>query len=222
MPAGSSLSAHLARFARGGEMRGLALQLLAATAALMIAALILMSFTLSSLMDSRRQSEAMQDTMLEVTTVEARMLDAEGALNGYAVTGSPSYQERVTNNNIIIVQALNKLKRSVKSDPRLLQTYAATLEMNRQRMAILAGMDTPEHRGEIGARVLSAKPLSDSIRGNIWSILETQRARQRLNNSQMIQEARRSYWVAAGIVGLTFLFGALCLILSMAAGSKEQ
>lgn len=222
MPAGSSLSARLARFARGSEMRGLALQLLAATAALMIAALILMSFTLSSLMDSRRQSEAMQDTMLEVTTVEARMLDAEGALNGYAVTGSQSYRKRVADNNVIVVQALNKLKRSVKNNPRLLQTYAATLEMNRQRMAILAGMDTPEHRDEIGARVLSAKPLSDRIRGNIWSILETQRAKQRLNNSQMIQEARKSYWVAAGIVGLTFLFGALCLVLSMAATGKEQ
>jgi CHASE3 domain sensor protein len=222
MQAGPSLSAHLARFARGGEMRGLALQLLTATAALMIAALILMSFTLSSLMDSRRQSEAMQDTMLEVTTVEARMLDAEGALNGYAVTGSSSYQERVTNNNKLIVQALNKLRRSVQNDPPLLRTYTETLELNRQRMAILAGLDRPERRGDIGARVLSAKPLSDRIRGNIWSILETQRTEQRLNNSHMIKEARRSYWVAAGIVGLTFLFGALCLVLSMAASGRER
>lgn len=222
MPAGPSLNARLYRFARSGEMKSLALQFLTATAALMIAALVLMSFTLSGLKDSRRQSEAMQDTMLEVTTVEARMLDAEGALNGYAVTGSASYQKRVSDNNVIIVQALNKLKRSVKNDPRLLQIYTATLEMNRQRMAILAGIDTPDRRAEIGARVLSAKPLSDRIRGNIWAILESQRATQRVNNSHMIQEARRSYWVAAGIVGLTFLFGALCLVLSMAASGRQR
>lgn len=216
------MNARLYRFASSGEMRNLALQFLTATAALMIAALVLMSFTLSGLKDSRRQSEAMQDTMLEVTTVETRMLDAEGALNGYAVTGSPSYQERVTNNDKLIVLALNKLKRSVKNDPILLRIYTETLELNRQRMAILAGIDTPERRDEIGARVLSAKPLSDRIRGNIWTILETQRANQRLNNSHMIQEARRSYWVAAGIVGLTFLFGALCLVLSMAASGKGR
>lgn len=222
MRAGRSLSARLERFAHSGAVRSLAFQLLTATAALMIAALILMSFTLSSLKDSRRQSEAMQDTMLEVTTVETRMLDAEGALNGYAVTASPSYQERVTNNNRLIVLALNKLRRSVQNDPALLRTYTETLELNRQRMAILEGMDTPEHRSETGARVLSAKPLSDRIRGNIWSILESQRARQRLNNTHMIQEARRSYWVAAGIVGLTFLFGALCLVLAMAASGRER
>lgn len=222
MQDGPSFRARLHRFARGGELRSFALQLLMATAALMIAALILMSFTLSSLMDSRRQSEAMQDTMLEVTTVEARMLDAEGSLNGYAVTGSPSYRERVTNNIQLIVLALNKLRRSVQNDEKLLQVYTSTLELNRQRMAILAGLDTPERRNEIGARVLSAKPLSDRIRGNIWAILESQRATQRRNNSQMIHEARKSYWVAAGIVGLTFMFGALCLVLSMAATGKER
>ena len=197
-------------------MQSLGLQIVAATSVLMIAALILMSVTLTNLKNSRRDSEATQDTFLQVTTIESRLMDFDGALNGYVLSRNAWYLRRMKDDHNELHDALNKLKVSVQNDSLQLQRHNAIASLVGQRDRINAYLLDPAHQGEI-ARVTalqSARVVTDDIRGRIWQVLDRERSKRRISNTAMIAQAENSFRIAVGIVVLTFLFGAACLVLS--------
>ncbi len=206
----------LQRLSRSGSLRSLGVPLLAVTSALLIAALILMSMTLSNLKDSRRQSEAMQDTLLELTTIESRLMDFDGALSGYALSGIPWYQIRMKDDYNELHGALAKLGHSLKDDPAQLRRYKSLVALVQKRDAYNAYLTKPEHRSEIARSetALAARIVTDNIRGRLWEVLDSERTNRRLNQAALVEQARSSFRIAIGIVLLTFLFGALCLLLS--------
>lgn len=214
--------AELQRFARSPAMQSLGLQILAATSVLMIAALILMSVTLSNLKDSRRESEAAQDTLLQITTIESRLMDFDGTLNGYALSGNAWYLRRMKDDRNELHEALNKLRVSVQNDPLQVQRHKAIAALVDRRDQLNTYLLDPVHQGEI-ARVdvvKSARVVTDDIRGRLWAVLDRERIKRRNNNIAMIAQAEESFWIAVGIVFLTFLFGSVCLVVAAAPRSR--
>ncbi|MDE2494071.1 MAG: CHASE3 domain-containing protein [Alphaproteobacteria bacterium] len=224
MQATTILKARHPLLARLGALRGPRLQFLVVNGVFTVAALILMSFTLSSLSNSRREAETTEDTMLEVTTVETRMLDYEGAQYGYVLSGSTAFRDRIDADHRELTAAMAKLRYSVRNDPPQLKKFDTIVPLMHKRNALYAMLAKPEYRGEIGNSPAAryAKKISDDIRGNLWRILKAERAKRYLNSTGMITEAERSYWIAAGIVALAFLFGAFCLALPMDVKTAEN
>jgi CHASE3 domain sensor protein len=224
MQAITSLKTPLHLFARSGGIHGLRLQLVAVTVVLMVAALILMSFTLSSLKNSRMEAEITEDTMLEITTIETRMLDYEGAQYGYALSGSGIFRYRIDASYRQLNAAMNKLRHSLQEDPQQLRKYDTIVPLMQKRNAQYDYLAKPEHRGEIGSSPVAyhAEKISDDIRASLWQILKAERDKRYLNNTMMIAEAEKSYWIASGIVILAFLFGALCLVLPVEAKKSDS
>ena len=218
-PAAVSLKTQLVRFSRSGAWHSLGWQVLIATAALMVAALILMSITLSNLKQSTGESKATQDTLLQITTVEARLIEFDGALNEYALIGNPSSQTRMKNDQVDLHASLNQMKHSLQNDPLQLQRYNALMSLIWKRDALDTYLSQPEHHDEIARSPVSqsAKLITDSIRARLWEILDRERAKRQSNNTAMISQTQSSFLFAVGIVFLTFVFGALCFALSISA-----
>jgi CHASE3 domain sensor protein len=222
MPDETSFHARLRRFSRSEAARFLSLQLLVATTVLLVAALILMSMTLSSLRSTRTEEAAAQDTLLEITTVESRLMDTDGALSGYALSGNPWYRTRLKDDHDELHGALAKLGQSLKHDAVQLRRYQAIIGLAEKNDRLTAYLAAPEHRDEIARSPTAgaARIVTDDIRGRLWQVLDTERNKRKLNHAVMIEQAENSYWIAVGIVLLTFVFGALCTLLAL--GRRER
>lgn len=210
------MKTHLQKFARSGAVRSLGVQLLVVTSVLLLASVIMMSMTLSNLKDSRRQSEAMQDTLLEITTIESRLMDFDGALSGYALSGIPWYQIRMKDDHNELQGALAKLGHSLKDDPEQLRRYKSIVALVQKRDAYNDYLTKPEHRDEIARSetAQAARIVTDNIRGRLWEVLDRERTKRRLNQTALVEQAEQSFWIAIGIVFLTFVSAALTLLLS--------
>jgi len=213
MQAAISLRAQLQMFSRTGVLHSLGLQLLAVTSVLMIAALILMSVTLSNLQNSQQQTEVTTDTFLEITTIESRLLSNDGALKGYALTGNPIFLKVFARSQGQLQDAMRKLSRSIGGDPIQFQRYEAIVSLVKKREALDAYLAQPEHRAALSdiSATKSSAFLNRTIRGRLWKILTDERIKRRDAYTAMVSQARQSFWVAVGVVVLTLLFGGLCI-----------
>ncbi len=206
----------LQKLSRSGTLRSLGLQLLAVTSVLLIAALILMSMTVSKLQDSRRHSEATQDTLLEITTVESRLVDFDGALDGYTLSGIPWYRKRMTDDHNEMHAALDKLGRSLHHDHGQLRHYKAIVALVAERDALDTYLSKPENRSQIAKSETARKAriITDDIRKRLWEVLEAERIKRRASQTALVEQARDSFRIAVGIVLLTFLAAALSMLVS--------
>lgn len=217
MAATSSLRTHVQKFARGGQLHSLGMQLLAAMSVLMIAAIILMSLTLSHLKGTRQLLKDTEDTLLQITTVESRIMDFDGALSSYTLSGVPWFERRMKDDTTEEHTALEKLRVTLRNDREQMARYEDLVSIAREREQIYAYLRL--HREEVAGSptALKARQATDRMRGMLWQILDTERAKRAVNQDKMIAEAQRSFWIAVGIVLLTALFGGCCLILAGAA-----
>jgi CHASE3 domain sensor protein len=202
-----------------GGLHSLAVQIFTGTAVLMIAALILMSFTLSSLKTSHLQAEAAEDTLLEITTIESRLLASEAALNGLVISGDARYAQRIAWGRKEIDIAMAKLARSVSQDGEMAAIYRDMAGLLARRQAAFDYLADPIHHGEV-ARIGSSTAAdaehrrTSALRGRLWDLLKLERAKRLAQHTDMIAEAARSIWIAVGIVVLAILSGALSLFLA--------
>lgn len=218
----SSLREWLFRIASRGALHSLVEQTTIVTAALMVAALILMSFALSSLKDARSQSETTEDALLEITTVESRLLDTDRALNGGVLHDDPWFAERIAVSRSEMRIAMDKLGRSVGNDPALVRQYKTIAERLARREKLFDYLVEPAHRSEVANVAASAaarqeRAFTNELRDRLWDLLRAQRAKRYAQHTAMINEASKSFWIAAGIVFLAMLSGALSLFLARAA-----
>ena len=214
-----SLKTQLSRFSRSQAWHPMALQVLIGTGVLIVAALIMMSVTLSNIKRSWTESKATQDTLLQITTIESRLIEFDGALSTYALTGNPQYQVTMKIDNAEMRASLDQLNHSLQSDPLQRQRYNALLSLFRKRNALDTYLGGPEHRGEIARSPIaqSARIVGNRIRDRLWEILMKERAARQISDAAMISQTQSSFSFAVGIVLLTFVFGALCLLLSVSA-----
>ena len=119
------MKTRLQRFSRTGTWHSLGLQVLIATAVLIVAAPILMTITLSNLKQSMIESKATQDTLLQITTIESRLIEFDGALSAYALSGDPWYRPKMKTDKADLHASLNQMKHSLQNDPPQLQRYNA-------------------------------------------------------------------------------------------------
>jgi CHASE3 domain sensor protein len=219
LPDAISVKTQFVRFSRTGTWHSLGLQVLVVTAVLIVAALILMTITLSNLKQSRIESKATEDTLLQITTIESRLIEFDGALSAHALSGDPLYRVRMKADKADLYASLNQLNRSLQNDPLQLQKYNALMPLIQKWDALNNYLSQPEHRSEIARSPVaqSARILTDGIRARIWEILDRERAKRQFNNSAIISQAQSGSLFALGIVLLTFVFGALCLVLSISA-----
>lgn len=210
--------------AADGGLHSLAVQIFTGTAVLMIGALILMSFTLSSLKASRSQAEAAEDTLLEITTIESRLLASDGALNGLVLSGQPHFARQIATGRKNIAIAVAKLSRSVGTDPDMAALYRDVIALLTQRAAafdyLVAHPDEVAHFDRSDA-ARAEHSLTDQARGRLWDLLKLERAKRLTQHTDMIAEAERSIWIAVGIVVLAILSGTLSLFLA-GLGSKRS
>jgi hypothetical protein len=205
-------------FVDRGGLSSLAVQIFAITAALMIASLILMSFALSSLKASRMQSEVTENTLLEITTVEARLLDSDRMLNGYAIHGDAWYAVRAEKAKKQAKAAMEKLSRSVAGDAKLFGLYKTAAARLAERQAVYDYLFLPQHRDEVAntarsAAALSERNLTEDVRGKLWNILLAERAKRFAQHSYLIREAQKSFWIAVGVTVLSIFTGLVNLLL---------
>jgi CHASE3 domain sensor protein len=206
-------------------LNSLAVEIFAITSVLMIAALILMSFSLSSLKASHVQSEATEDTLLEVTTVEARLLDTDRMLNGYAVSGEGWYLVRAEKAKKEMFKAMDKLGRSIRGDAKLVGEYKTVATTIAKRQAAYDYLFQPQHRGEIAnfarsTAALAERNLTDEVRHTLWDLLRAERAKRFARHVYMIHEAQKSFWIAVGVMVLSIVSGVINLLLMHYASAK--
>lgn len=201
----------------GGGLHTIAVQIFIGTAVLMVAALILMSFTLSSLKSSRVGAEATEDTLLEITTIESRLIDSNFALNGYVISHDPWFARRIPSNRSDLGLAMKKLGHSVEHDPEMTAMYMALANRLATRQRVYDYLVA--HPGEVArvtqsAAAQSERRLTDELRGRLWHLLKIERTKRYAEHTAMIGKATRSLWIAVGVVGLAILSGMLSLFLA--------
>jgi CHASE3 domain sensor protein len=205
----SPLNVHFRSFAASEGARSLRQQLLIVATALLIATLMIMGATLWNLKNTLRESEAAENTMLELTTVETRLVDIYGALNGYALTADAWFPQRIAGDRVDMRVAIGKLRRSLQDNPQQLKTYGEIVSLIRTQDALTD--ELRQHRSEAlwSAKAQSAQQMIDGIRGKLWQILIAERAQRYASDQRMIGEAKDSFWLAIGIVVIS-VFTGLC------------
>lgn len=203
----NSLRAHIEAFAASESARSLRQQFLIVAAAFLVATLMTMGGTLWSLKDSLRDSEAAENTMLEITTIELRLMEDQGAVNGFALTGDGWYQRKIGDDRRDLAVAMDRLKHSLQNNPAQSLRYAQIVPLVRSQDALIAYLRQPEHRVDADwrAKALSGQRLISVIRNRLWAILMEQRAKRYANHHKMIGEATSSFWLALGIVLISVL-----------------
>jgi hypothetical protein len=217
----------VAGFANRGGLIPLASQIFIVTMVLMAAALILMSLTLSSLKVGRAQGEAAEDTLLEITTVDSRLIDSDFALTGHALNPDPWFVARIASVRADTGTAMNKLRHSVGEDHELVAQYKVIAARLKERQALYDYLTRPENHREVANVTLSTaaqseRNLTDEVRGRLWGLLGTERAKRLDRFNRMIAEAERSYWIAVGVVMLAMVSGAINLLLMHAAAAGKK
>jgi len=207
---------HQTSFTRGSELKSLGMQILAVTAVLLLAALILMSVSLSRLAESRNEIRSAEDTILEITTTESRLMDFDGVLAAHAVSDDRWYVTRMRDDRVELDEALKKLGYSLQSDSVQMQRYRILVSLVRKHNGLEDQLSRPEHRQDIvrSQTARTARILTDQIRGALWEILNAQRVKRYASYADMIAEARKSFWIAVGVVVLAFLVGWVALSLA--------
>lgn len=226
-PERTSTGQWLLRFARGGGLHSLATQFYIVTAVLAFAALILMNFALSSLKASRIQSEATEDTLLEITTIEARLLESDRMLSAHAISGAPRFSRGFEQSERDIRSATNKLKRSIENDPALMEKFQVIADRLEKRQTVFKYLTQPQHLSEVAhlERSTTARAehdLTEEIRAKIWDLLRAERAKRFSQHTDMIHEANKNFLITVAIVILTLLSGAANLLLAYAGGRDRR
>jgi len=216
MQAQGSTKDRVLGIAKRGGLHSLAGQIFIGTAVLMAGALILMSFGFSSLKTSRMQAEATEDALLEITTVDSRLLDSDGVLNGYVISEDPWFARRIAANRSDFRAAMTKLGQSVRSDPELAGMYNEIADRLAKRQVHFDYLAQPEHRDEVAnvkrsAAAQAERDLTDELHGRLWDLLRAERTKRLARHTSMIQEAQQSFWIAVGIVILSIVSGAISL-----------
>jgi len=213
-----SLWMEVQQYARSEFMHALGLQLLAATSVLMIAALILMGVSLSNLKTSRVQGEALQDTLLEITTIETRLIDFDATWNNYRDTGNVWFMTRIAEDTDDLHGALTKLAQSLRNDPVQMQRHKDLAGLVAKRDVLNRSLyDPARHAGNAPSNLTrEGRETTDAIRALLWDVLRSERQKRLTNTAAVIAQAQDSFRIAIGIVFLTFFFGGICLILSTA------
>lgn len=197
---------HVRSFARSGDVGSLKQQLLIITAVLVFAALILMGSTVSNLQHSLRDSEATENTILEITTIESRLLDYSGNLVNLVDTGDSLFAARMENNRKDTDVAVRRLRYSLRNAPAELREFegVAILFRERDRLADLYRTQAATERPKTIRAVVRTGNI---IRVKLWKILLAERIKRFKSHGSMIAEARKSFWLSVGIVSFTFLIG---------------
>lgn len=200
----------LRRLALGEEGQALRQQLFSAAAALLIATLVLMGTSLANLRSSLQESEAAEDCMLEITTIESRLVDFDRALGAYALTGDARYQVFMDNTYSELGIAAAKLHHSLQNKPEQLKTYEQLAGMLHEWQTLARELRKPEHRNDLSKLPAwrAEKRLIAQARGKLWQILSPERINRYANNRKMIAEARSSFWLAVVFIVIS-LFASL-------------
>lgn len=219
MPTQASVRTRIFGVAERGVLHSLAVQIFIGTAVLMIGALILMSFALSSLKASRTQSEAAEATFLEITTVEARLLDSDSLLNGYVLSNDPWFLPRIEKDRSDFRAAMRLLGQGLRNDPVLYKKFKVVEDRLAKRQTLYEYLALPEHRGEVAN--VAASPaaqlerfLTDEVRNKLWDLLRAERNKRNAEHTEMVQEAQQSFWITVGIVALSIFSGLVSLLLT--------
>jgi hypothetical protein len=188
-------------------------------------ALILMSFTISRLKASLAAGEATESTLLEITSVDSRLLDSDGVLNGYVISADPWFAHRIELNRSDFRAAMAKLGNSVDNDPELYDMYLSVKDRLAKRQAYFEYLAQPQHRKEVAnvARspaAQSERNLTDELHGRLRGLLRAERAKRNAQHTDMIHESQKSYWIAVGVVILFILSGAINLLLANAKPAR--
>jgi CHASE3 domain sensor protein len=195
-------------------LHSLAVQIFTATAVLMIGALVLMSFSVSGLKLSRLDAEATGNTLLEITTVESRLLDSDRLLKGEVINPNPHFAERYAYLRSELAAAMKKLEHSVARDPQAVQMYRAIadrLAARQQRFEYLTAHLNEVDRSPVAT---AEQHLTTELRVRLWVLLEHERHKRFVEHADMIRESERSLWIAVGIVALAIISGAASLYLA--------
>ena len=212
-----SIRDHVFGFAKRSGMHSLAGQIFIGTIVLMVGALILMSFGFSSLKASRIQAEATEDTLLEITSIDARLLESDGALNGYVIGQDPWFARRIATDRSDFRAVMKKLGHSVSNNPQLYDMYKAVADSLAQRQAQFEYL--VQHRDEVAhvdrsAAAQAERSLTVETRKRLWDLLFAERTKRFAQHTAMIHEAQQSFWIAVGIVILSIISGAISLLLA--------
>jgi hypothetical protein len=180
----------------------------------MIGALVLMSFSLSGLKDSRLGAEATENTLLEITTVESRLLDSDRLLRSHVISANPDFAARNAAIGSEIDASMKKLGRSVARDPAATRMYQGIARRLADRQHFFGYLT--EHLDEVDQSPVAAleHTLTIDLRIRLWKLLTLERNKRYAEHSVMIREAERSLWIAIGIVALAVLSGAASLYLA--------
>lgn len=197
-----------------GGLHSLAVQIFTATAVLMIGALVLMSFSLSGLKTSRHDAEATENTLLEITTVESRLIDSDRLLRAHVISENPRFAARDAVIRSEIAAAMRKLGRSVARDPAAALIYQGICRRLAARQQLFGYLT--EHLDEVDRSPVAAteQTLTNDLRIRLWRLLTLERTRRVAEHTGMIREAERSLWIAIGIVALAIISGAASLFLA--------
>ncbi len=199
----------LRRLAIGEECRALRQQLFSAAAALLIATLVLMGTSLANLRSSLQESQAAEDSMLEITTIETRLVDFDRALAAYGLTGDQKFQVYMTQLNMQLWDAAAKLRHSLQKTPPQLKRYDEIAGMVNKWQSLVNDLRRPDHRGDIGKSQawIEEKRIIYTARGKLWQILMSERTSRYANNRKMIAEAQSSFWLAVVFIVISLVAG---------------
>lgn len=203
----------------------LASQFFTVVAVLMAAALILMRFTLYGLKDSRAQGEATEDTLLEITTVDSRLIDSDFALNGYVLHPDPWFAARIASVRADTAAAMAKLQHSVAHDGDLAAQFRSIADAMKQRQALYDYLAQPQHQREVAdlagsAAAKAEHDATDGLRGRLWTLLRDERIKRQEKYDRVIAQAEHSFWIATAVVVLAMVSGAVNLLLMRAAARR--
>lgn len=198
-----------------GHLRAVGVEMLVGAFMMLIAGMILMGASMSSLRALGLSARVSQDALQHIAEIESGILSSELALRGYAMTGDRyfigRYQMRAQELRTATLH-LNQILAGVPSEAKALATLTAFA--NRRLETFQALIDAgPENRAVLAVRIVS--PALRGERISARNLLEAMRVKEirRLEDrqTQAETELKQSFILSTVIVVLAFCLAVLGL-----------
>jgi CHASE3 domain sensor protein len=221
------LSSHgLHILVRRGHLRQVGTQMLAVAAALLLSAVLLLGVNVSALYKSFAWVQRTNDTLVQISEIEMRLIGNELTVRGYALTDDPVFLTYQKSEQLQMTTAMRKLAALVAEEDSQIGRFAKLRNSVDQRMSLFAYLTGlgPGHAQDVKAAILDHEKRV--VMRDTRALLADMRAQELKllvqRQAETAHKATRTYGLAIGIVILAFVFSALGLAFMLYGRSTQR
>lgn len=201
---------------RGGRLRTVGTEILAMSAMLLAASILLLWVSYNHLQQSFETGRRTSATLLLLDRVESKLVGVEMTLRGYALTNDPSFKRWGDREWRDLETAMAELALAMNAEPEQAGRFEKMRALVQQRLDLYAYLFLPGHTDEVATAIRDPKTrdVMHHARQTLAGLRQAQVGLLEVRQRQTDLKVRQTLYLTTGIVILAFVSVVFGIILS--------